>query len=90
MREVEHRAVIIHVDGDLLTRLGMQDRECGTDRDGVIAFIPCAKEGTYDTLLGICAAEIVVEDREEGGGVDGDRGSPTASCVKKTGEFEVK
>ena len=56
LRELEHRAVIIHIDGDLFTRLGMQHRECGTHRDGVIAFTPCTEERADDALLGICAA----------------------------------
>jgi hypothetical protein len=56
LREVEHRTVIVHIDGDLFTRLRMQHRECGTHRDGVIAFTSCTKECADDALLGICAA----------------------------------
>jgi hypothetical protein len=56
LREIEHRAVIVHIDGDLFTRLRMQHRECGTHRDGIIAFISCTEERADDALLGICAA----------------------------------
>jgi hypothetical protein len=48
--------VIVHIDGDLLTSLRMQHRECGTHRDCVIALASCTKKGTDNPLLGTCAA----------------------------------
>ena len=83
LREVEHQAVIIHIDGDLFTRLRMQHRECGTHRDCVIAFTSCAKECADDALLGICAAKVMVKDGEESGRVNGNRWCTTEICVKK-------
>jgi hypothetical protein len=83
--------VIIHIDGNLFTRLRVQHRECGTHRDGVITFNSCTEERADDTLLTICAAQVVVEDGEESGRVDGDRRSPTVSSVKnrnKLGKIE--
>jgi hypothetical protein len=79
LREVKHRAVIIHIDSDLFASLGMQHRESGTHRDGIIALTSRAKESAYDALLGIRAAEIVVEDGEESSRVDGDGVGPTES-----------
>lgn len=56
LRKLEHCAVIVHIDGDLLTSLRMQHRECGTHRDCVIALASCTKKGTDNPLLGTCAA----------------------------------
>jgi hypothetical protein len=52
--------MIVHIDGDLLARLRMQHRECGTHGDGVIALISCAEESANNALLGIGAAEVVI------------------------------
>jgi hypothetical protein len=79
--EIEHRAVVVHIDRHLLTRLRMQHRECGAHRDGIVAFISCAEERANDALLGVCAAEVVVEDGEERCWVDGDRRSPAESTL---------
>lgn len=82
MRKFEHCAVIVHINGDLLAGLRVQHRKSGAHRDRVVALISCTKEGSDDALLGIRAAQVVVEDREESGRVDSNRGSPTRSCVK--------
>ena len=83
LREIEHHAVIIHIDGDLFTCLRMQHRECGTHRDSVITFTSCAKECADDALLGICTSQVMVKDGEESGWVNSDRGCTAEICVKK-------
>jgi len=60
LRKIEHCAMIVHIDGDLLARLRMQHCECGTHRDGVIALISCAEECANNALLGIGATEVVI------------------------------
>ena len=60
LREIEHRAVVVHIDRDLLARLRMQHRERGAHRDGIIALVSCAEERANDALLGVGAAEVVV------------------------------
>jgi hypothetical protein len=83
LRKIEHCAMIVHIDGDLLAGLRMQHRERGPHRDCVITFTSCAEEGADDALLRVCAAEVVVQDGEESGRVDGDRRGPAESCVNK-------
>lgn len=60
LREIEHRAVVVHIDCDLLARLRMQHRERGAHRDGIVALVSCAEERADDALLGVGAAEVVV------------------------------
>ena len=60
LRKIEHCAMIVHIDGDLLAGLRMQDCERGTHRDGVIAFASCAEERANNAFLRVGAAEVVI------------------------------
>lgn len=64
--------MVLHIDGDLLVRLAMENSKGRSDF--YFVFIPDAKEGSNDTFLRVGSAEVVVEDGEEGNGVDSDIG----------------
>lgn len=66
--QIVHCAVVLHVDGDLLVRLAVQYCERGPDFD--LGLVTRPKEGTDDALLRVISAQVVVEDGEEGDGVD--------------------
>lgn len=72
MVQLIHRSVVLHIDSDLLVRLAMENSKGRSDFYFVV--IADTKESSNDALLGVCAAEVVVEDGEEGNGVDGDIG----------------
>jgi hypothetical protein len=81
--ELVHGTVVLHVDRDLLFVLAMQHSERGPDVDlGVVWRAGAQKRADYPRLL-VIAAEVVVEDREERDGVDGDTARcPAAQQVK--------
>lgn len=56
--QIEHCPVVVHVDGDLLRGLAMEDRK-GIAHFNFI-FGARSKEGTDDTLLRVFAPEEVV------------------------------
>lgn len=71
--------MVVHIDRNLLARLRMQHRKRSAHRDGIVALVACAEERADDALLGVRAAEVVVEDGEERGWVDRDGRCPTES-----------
>jgi hypothetical protein len=73
--------VVLHIDGDLLVRLAVQNGERGSHFYFVV--ISDTEKGPNDSFLGIRAAKVVVEDGEKGNRVDGDtgRGAPILSTT---------
>ena len=69
--------MVVHIDGDLLARFGMEDCECAAHRDGAVALTACSEQRADYALLGICTAEVMVEDGEESGRMNGHGGYPT-------------
>lgn len=63
--------MIFHIHRHLLTRLAMQHCERGLHIHEIAIFGTCAQQGADDAFLGVLATEVVVEDGEEGDGVDG-------------------
>lgn len=55
----------------------MENRECAAHSDGPVAFTACPKQRADYALLGICTAEVMVEDGEESGRVNGHGGYAT-------------
>jgi 3-dehydroquinate synthase class II len=64
--EGEHLLLVVHVDLDLLGRLGMGDGIAVADLDLGAVFAAGAEEGANNTFLLGGAAEGVVEDGEDG------------------------
>jgi hypothetical protein len=62
----EHLLLVVHVDLDLLGRLGVGDGIAVADLDLSAVFAAGAEEGSNDALLVGRAAEGVVEDGEDG------------------------
>ena len=73
--------MVLHIDGNLLVRLAVQNSKRGSHF--YFVFISDTKERSDNPFLGIGAAKVVVEDGEEGDGVDGDigRGAPMFSTT---------
>lgn len=67
--EGEHALLVVHVDLNLLGRLGVGDGIAIPDFDFGAVFAAGAEEGTDDALLVGGAAEGVVEDGEYGLGI---------------------
>lgn len=62
----EHLLLVVHVDLDLLGRLGVGDGIAVADLDFGAIFAAGAEEGADDALLVGRAAQRVVEDGEDG------------------------
>lgn len=73
--------MVLHIDGDLLVRLAVQNGKRGSHF--YFVFISDTEEGPNDSFLRIAAAKVVVEDGEKGNRVDGDigRGAPILSIT---------
>jgi hypothetical protein len=77
--------VVVHIDRDLFTRLGMENRECAAHSDGPVSLTARSEKRSDYALLGICTTEMMVEDGEESGRVNGHGGCPTEMreiCVR--------
>lgn len=70
--QLVHRPMVLHIYSNLFVRLAMEN---GKGRsDFYLVIIPDTEQSSNDTVLSIGSAEVVVEDGEEGNGVDGDIG----------------
>lgn len=69
---LEHGAVVLHVDGDLLVRLRVEHRK-GMRHAHRRRRRSCAKKRPDDAVLPVCATKIVIEDGKQGRGVDRQR-----------------
>jgi hypothetical protein len=68
--QLPHCSVVLHIDGHLFVRLAVQNGERISDFDYVVFGASNAEECADNARLGICAAEVVVEDGKEGDWVD--------------------
>ena len=69
--------MVVHIDSDLLARLGMEDCECAAHGDCAVALTACSEQCADYALLGICTTEVMVEYGEESGRMNGHGGYPT-------------
>lgn len=82
--------MIVHIDRHLLARLAMQHRKRGLHIHEIAILGARAQQRSDHAFLVVLAAEVVVEDGEEGDGVDGERAWGTAGggrvyCIDMSG-----